>query len=82
MVRIETVEIELTTLSALLRTVHYVVVNCLVPDDVTRVFGDNGALIPASEGIVRKLFDILILLVLCRMHYNPILALLTIARIV
>lgn len=70
---------ELTILSAFLRIVLHGVVSRLAPDAMTRVCGEGGVLIRASQEMTRKFFEMGIFRVFRRMHCNPIFGLLAIA---
>lgn len=48
--RMAEVEIEMSTLGAFLRTVRRKVFNCSAMDNMTRVYGSNGVLIPVFRG--------------------------------
>lgn len=70
--RIEVVEIELQALGASLRVVSSEIVNCVAPDDMTRVCGADGFLIRVSQSMIRKWFGMGIFCVLRCLHCVPI----------
>lgn len=77
--RVAEVEIELRTLGAFLQTAHHGVASQLAPYNVTYARSEVGLLIRVCKSMLRKWFDMGLFCVLCRMYYNPILALLAIA---
>lgn len=75
--RIAEVEIEVTTLGALLCTVRHVVIS----HDMIRVCGEGGVLVRVAQEFIRKWFEMDNFRVLRCIHCNPILAKLSIARL-
>lgn len=79
--RMPYVEMELTKFSVFLWTVRHGVVNRLAPNDITSICGNDGFSIRFTQSMVRQWCSMGIFFDSCRMHCNPILALLEIARL-